>query len=719
MFSFNSSASTLVGRPSLVYTSGKFAFALLFLLTVRPVYAQLQHDWPVYGGSAASTHYSTLTQINRRNVKDLKVAWSFDTGEKGGLQTNPIIVEGVLYGITPTQKIFALAAGTGKLLWKFDSGVLGTQPNRGLAYWSDGHDKRILTGVMNFVYALNAATGKPVASFGQNGRIDLREGLGREPVSAQFVVLTSPPIIYKDLFIVGGRNPESLPAPPGDIRAFDVRSGKMRWVFHTIPHPGEFGYDTWPKDAWKTSGAANNWAGMSIDMARGVLYVPTGSAAFDFYGADRVGDDLFADCLIALKAETGERVWHFQGVRHDLWDRDFPSPPVLLTVRQGGKSIDAVAQPSKQGYVYLFDRLTGQPLFPLEYRNYPSSSLVGEVPAQQQGLPTKPAPYARQTFTEDMLTKRTPEVHAWALEKFKAMRNDGQFVPFSLGKDTVVFPGFDGGAEWGGSAADPETGILYVNANDIVWTGALAETTEQKSAKGVYMGQCSLCHGENMAGSPPALPSLVGVANRLSFYQIANTIMEGKGRMPAFPNLSEEQIDALIDFVVSGKDMDLSSTGPMLPAMKYHLTGYKRFLDRDGYPAVEPPWGTLNAIDLNTGEYVWKIPLGEYPELVAQGIKNTGSQNYGGPVVTAGGLLFIAATNYDKKIRAFDKSTGELLWEGTLPFSGNATPATYSVNGRQYVVIAAGGGRDFTGKSGGVYVAFALPEPSASKPEKK
>jgi len=709
-------AATFEKLRSCMASSQLFAMAIFFFLLVpRSSLAQEHRDWPVYGGAPGNTHYSPLAQINRENVRNLQLAWSFDSGEKGGLQTSPIIIDGVLYGITPTEKIFALDAATGKLLWKFDSGIRGTQPDRGLAYWSDGKDKRILAGVMNFVYALDAATGKPIASFGQNGRIDLREGLGREPASAQFVVLTSPAVVYKDLFIVGGRNPESLPAPPGDVRAFDVRSGKLRWIFHTIPHPGEFGYDTWPKDAWKTSGAANNWAGMSVDVSRGIVYVPTGSASFDFYGPDRIGDDLFADCLIALNAETGERLWHFQGVRHDLWDRDFPSPPVLLTVHRDGKSIDAVAQPSKQGFIYLFDRSTGQPLFPIEYRDYPPSNIPGEVAARQQGLPTKPAPFARQVFTEDMLTQRTPAVHQWALEKFKSFRNEGEFVPLSVGKDTVVFPGFDGGAEWGGSAVDPDTSILYVNANDIVWTGALAETTPQKSAKAIYLAQCSTCHGENLAGSPPAFPSLIGVADRLQWIQINSTIIEGKGRMPGFPNLSPEQIEALVDFLSTGEDKELPVTGPSLPAARYHLTGYRRFLDPDGYPAVAPPWGTLNAINLNTGEYVWKIPLGEYPEVTAQGIKNTGTQNYGGPIVTAGGLLFIGATNYDKKFRAFDKSTGELLWEATLPFSASATPATYSVNGRQYVVIAAGGGRDPKSTSGGVYVAFAL----AKEPEPK
>ncbi len=670
---------------------------------------EIRTDWPVYGGTAENKHYSNLTQINRTNVKELKVAWSYDTGEKGGLQTSPIIVADVLYGITPTQKVFAVNAANGKLLWKFDSGMNATQPDRGLAYWSNERDKRILVGVMNFLYALNASTGKPIASFGKAGRIDLRGELGRNP-ERQSVALTSPGIVYKDVIIVGGRNPETLPAAPGDIRAYDVLSGKLRWSFHTIPHPGEFGYETWPKDAWKYSGAANNWAGMAVDPKRGIVYVPTGSAAFDFYGADRVGDDLFANCLIALKAKTGERIWHFQGVKHDLWDRDFPSPPVLLTVNRDGREIDAVAQTTKQGFVYLFDRVSGKPLFPIEYRKYPPSVVPGEVASSEQPLPTQPAPFARQVLSEEMLTTRTPEAHQWALENFRKFRSEGQFVPFSVGKDTVVFPGFDGGAEWGGPAVDPETAVLYVNANEMAWTGTLAPDSGENSPNSLYMSQCSVCHGEKMTGSPPAMPSLIGVGDRLSPQQIGTTITNGKGRMPAFANFDDDQLHALIDFLMSGKSNELPSSEPPPPEMKYRFTGYHKFLDPDGYPAIAPPWGTLSAINLNTGAYVWKINLGEYPELAAKGLKNTGTENYGGPVVTAGGLVFIGASDFDKKFRAYDKATGELLWETTLPFSGNATPATYAVNGRQYVVIAAGGGKDPKSPSGGVYVAFALPK---------
>jgi quinoprotein glucose dehydrogenase len=672
--------------------------------------AQEQRDWLVNGGAAENNHYSVLAQINRNNVKHLAVAWSFDSQEEGGLQTSPIVAEGVLYGITPTQKIFALDAATGKLFWKFDSGTHGTQPDRGLAYWARGKDKRILVGVMNFIYALDAVTGRPILSFGNQGRIDLRENLGRQPAKSQSVYLTSPGIVYKDLLVVGGRNPETPPAPPGDVRAFDIRTGKLRWSFHTIPHPGEFGYETWPKDAWKTAGAANNWAGMALDPKRGMVYVPTGSAVSDFYGANRVGDDLFADCLIALNAQTGERIWHFQGVRHDIWDRDFPAAPVLLTVKRGGKDVAAVAQTTKQGFVYLFDRMNGTPLFPIEYHKYPPSAVPGEVAAFEQPLPTLPAPYSRQLLTEDLLTNRTSEMHQWALEKFHKFRSEGQFVPFSVGTDTVVFPGYDGGAEWGGPAVDPATGIIYVNANDVAWTGALAPNSGENSAQGIYLSQCGVCHGERMMGSPPAMPSLVGVGDRLTPQHIADTIKNGKGRMPGFPNLADDQVFALITYLVSGESKELASSGPAPEPMKYRFTGYQKFLDPEGHPAVLPPWGTLNAINLNTGDYAWKIPLGEYPDLTAKGPNNTGTENYGGPIVTAGGLVFIGATNFDKKFRAFDKSTGELLWEATLPFSGNATPITYEVNGQQLVVIAAGGGKDPKSPSGGVYVAFALPQ---------
>jgi quinoprotein glucose dehydrogenase len=668
----------------------------------------LRQDWRGYNGGTDGSHYSPLAQINRKNVYKLKVAWAFHTGEPGGLETNPIVVDGVLYGITPRQKVFALDAATGKLLWKFDSGIYGTQPNRGLAYWSAGKDQRILVGVMNFLYALDATTGKPIAMFGDNGRVDLRNGLGRD-ANSQSIALTSPGMVYKDLIIVGGRNPETLPAPPGDVRAYDVRTGGLRWSFHTIPHPGEFGYETWPADAWKSSGAANNWAGMALDLGRGIVYIPTGSAAFDFYGADRVGDDLFADSLIALNAATGERIWHFQGVRHDLWDRDFPAPPVLLTVTHDGKRIDAVAQTSKQGFVFLFDRTTGKPLFPIEYREYPHSTIPGEVTADRQPLPTKPAPYARQLLTEETLTTRSPEVHQWALEQFRKSRSEGQFVPLSLRRDTVIFPGFDGGAEWGGPAVDPDTAVIYINANEMAWLAALTESHDERGAKGMYMSQCSVCHGPRMTGSPPTVPSLLGVSERLSPDRIAETIRSGKGRMPGFPNLSPQQLAALTALLTNGERRELSSAAAEPPAMHYRFTGYRRFLDPDTYPAISPPWGTLNAINLNSGEYLWKINLGEYPELAAKGMKNTGSENYGGPIITAGGLLFIAATNFDRKFRAIDKSTGEILWETTLPFAGNATPATYAVDGRQYIVIAAGGGKDPRSPSGGVYVAFSLP----------
>lgn len=665
-----------------------------------------EHNWPAYGGGPEGTRYSDLKQINRSNVANLQVAWTYDTADgTGDGQTQPIMVDGVLFGLTPRHKLVALDAANGKLLWRFDSGVVGRGANRGLVYWSGGGEPRIFAAVQSFIYAIDARTGKVIPGFGKDGRIDLRENLGRDP-EKQSIVETSPGIIYKDLLIVGDRTPESLPAPPGDIRAYDVRTGALRWTFHTIPHPGEPGYETWPKDAWTYTGAANNWASMALDEKRGIVYVPTGSAASDFYGADRLGDDLHANCLIALNAQTGQRLWHFQGVKHDIWDRDFPSPPVLVKVKHDGKMVDAVAQPSKQGWVFLFDRTTGAPLFPLEPKKYPASTTPGEVTSETQLLPTKPAPFARQLLTEDMLSNRSPAVHQWALEKFRTFHSDGQFVPFRVGQETVIFPGFDGGAEWGGSAFDPETGLLYVNANDVAWTSSLAENTGGTSGLQLYRTQCASCHGDNMQGSPPQFPSLVGLNARRSAQQVQAVIRQGAGRMPPFPGLSAEASNSIAAYVLRGENKELAPIGTTQP--KYRFTGYHKFLDPDGYPAVAPPWGTLNAINLNTGEYAWKIPLGEYPEL---GLKNTGTENYGGPIVTAGGLVFIAATNFDRKFRAFDKRNGKLLWESTLPLSGNATPITYELAGKQYVVIYATNGKAGRGApSGGIYVAFALPD---------
>ena len=675
----------------------------MLLLPILLTLAQVptNTNWTSYGGTPEHTRYSPLKQINKSNVTKLTEAWRYDTADgQGASQTQPIVVDGVLYGITPKHKTVAVNAATGKLLWQWTSGLDGNGPNRGLVYWTDGTNPRILTAIHHFIYALNPKTGRPIESFGKQGRIDLREDLGRDPATVS-VTLTTPGVLYKDLLIVGGRMPEALPAAPGDIRAYDVRTGKLHWSFHTIPHPGEFGYETWPKDGWTYSGAANNWSGMAVDAQRGIVFVPTGSSATDFYGADRLGDNLFSDSLIALNASTGERLWHFQAVKHDIWDRDFPSPPTLVTVNRNGKKVDAVAQTSKQGWLYLFDRVTGEPLFPMESRPFPPSDAPGEKTAEAQMVPLKPLPFARQRLTEDMLTKRTPAAHQWAVDKFKTFRGNGQFVPFAVDQETVIFPGFDGGAEYGGSAYDPETNLLYINANDVPWTSSLTKTESGSPAKKAYLTQCAVCHGDNLQGQTPQFPSLKDLTGRTPA-QLAKIIKEGAGRMPAFPSVPA---DDLVKFLLSGEAKEGlnkdEATGPA-----YRFTGYHKFLDPDGYPAVEPPWGTLNAINLNTGEYAWKVPLGEYPELGG----NTGTENYGGPIVTAGGVVFIAATNFDKKLRAFDKSTGKLLWEATLPFSANATPITYTVKGRQYVAVYASGGKDKRGSpTGGVYVAFALP----------
>ncbi len=676
-------------------------------------------DWPVYNGSYENTKYSKLNQINTSNVSQLKEVWRYESNETGGLETAPLIVGRTLYAYTPQQEVIALDAVTGKLRWKFDSQKafpserVASRAERGLSYWHSGNEKRLIANISHYVYALDPDTGKLFRSFGEHGRIDLRENL-RDPARTMSLSITSPGVIYKDLIILGDATPESLPAAPGDIRAYDVRTGELKWTFHTIPHPGEFGYETWPKDAWTYSGAANNWCGMSLDVERGIVYVPTGSAATDWYGADRLGDDLFANTLIALDANTGKRLWHFQGVRHDLWDWDFPTPPSLVTVRVNGQDVPALAQSSKQGFLFLLNRVDGTPIFPIEYRKVPASDVPGEVAAEEQPFPTRPAPFTRQVITEDTLTTRTPQAHAWALFRFHQLNYEGKFTPNVVGKDTLIYPGTDGGGEWGGPAFDPETHVLYINANEFGMTESLQKRVATSTGRAVYLSQCSSCHQANLQGQPPEIPSLVDIGKRYDQAGLSALLLTGKGRMPGFPILDPpagSQFQAVAHYLLSGKIDDADPKAVDDGKLHYDSTGYPKFLDPQGYPANAMPWGTLNAINLDTGEYLWKIPFGQYPELVAKGMPDTGSENYGGPVVTAGGVLFIGATVRDKKFRAFDKATGKLLWETTLPFSACATPATYEIDGRQYVVIGAGGQRDpATPAGGGTYVAFALPK---------
>jgi quinoprotein glucose dehydrogenase len=675
-------------------------------------------DWPLVGGRGGM-HYSTLNQINRRNVVKLRQAWRYDSHDEfdgSEMECNPVVVEGVVYATTPRLRVIALDGVTGRLIWDFDAhrGQTGLekQRNRGVAYWSDGREARIFVGIDEYLYALDARTGKPVPEFGDGGRVDLHDGLG-EHAKGLTVGATSPGVIYKDLLIQGTLVAEDLPAAPGDIRAFDVHTGKIRWTFHTIPLPGEFGADTWPANARETIGAANSWAGLTLDDKRGIVYAPTGSAAFDFYGANRIGNNLFANCELALKADTGERVWHFQVVHHDAWDRDLPTAPTLVQVHKDGRLIDALAQPTKNGFVWVFDRDTGQPLYPYHEVQVQPSDVDGEKLSPTQPLPDKPAPFARQQLTAEMLTNRTPEVHEAVLARFRGLRSGPQFTPASL-QGTIVFPGFDGGAEWGGAAWDPETGVLYVNANEMAWVLRLVPRSIAGAALtggSLYRQNCSGCHRQDLKGTPPEFPSLVDIAKRRSAAQVTAMVRKGGGRMPGFSQLGDAATDAIVRFIMTGEEVHLDGaewqkTGAA-PRLKYGIDGYNRFLDSDGFPAIAPPWGTLNALNLNTADYVWKQPFGAYPQLAAQGLGNTGSENYGGAVVTAGGLLFIGATNFDRKFHAFDKRNGELLWETTLPAAGNATPAIYEVNGREYVVIAAGGGKSGA-PSGGSYVAFSL-----------
>ncbi|WP_423146195.1 PQQ-binding-like beta-propeller repeat protein [Rubrolithibacter danxiaensis] len=676
-------------------------------------------EWTEYLGGPERNHYSPLDQITPSNVNQLKVAWEYHTLDSGQIQCNPIIVNGVLYGMTATTEPFALNAATGKEIWRIKSeGTDQFSTSRGLSYWKDGEDKRILYSNGPWLYCVNAVTGKPVLSFGENGRTSLKAGLGKTAAD-KMVISNTPGTVYEDLIVMPLRLSEAEDAALGHIQAFNIRTGKLAWVFHTIPYPGEYGYQTWPKEVYKntTVGGGNNWAGMSVDRARGILYVPTGSAASDFYGADRKGANLFANCLLALDAKTGKRLWHFQFVHHDILDRDPPAPPNLVTITRNGKQIDAVAQVTKQGFVFVFDRVTGEPIFPVTEKPVPASDVPGEQAWTTQPFPSKPAPFARQTFIEADISQLA-ENREELIDTFRKTRSEGPFTPLSA-RGTIIFPGLDGGAEWGGAAADPE-GILYVNSNEMAWRISIGpeSSTEElhgmTSGRSIYAANCTPCHGAERKGNPKSgFPSLISISSRRSMESVKKIISDGKGMMPSFSKLSEKQKQALVNFLF-GNDKEEPELVKQEPVSKektgrvsYKISGYSKFLDKNGYPAVRPPWGTLNAINLNTGEYVWKIPFGEIPELKEKGISQTGAESYGGPVITKSGLLFIAGTK-DGKLRAYDKKNGKLLWQTQLPAAGFATPSTYEVNGKQYLVIACGGTKLGAG-GGDSYIAFALP----------
>ena len=679
-------------------------------------------EWQWYLGDPGRSHYSRLDEINTENVHQLEVAWTYRTGDarqdnRSEMQSNPIVIDGVLYTTTPGVRVIALNAASGEKIWEFDPYEGAPQMrrdtrHRGVTFWEneEGEQDRIFVSAGLNLYALDARTGSPVAGFGLNGKIDMRTGIDRD-TTGMYVHSRTPGVIYNDLLIFGSRVLDgTLATAPGDIRAFDVRTGEMRWIFHTIPHPGEFGYETWPPDAYTYAGGANSWAGMALDKERGIVYAPTGSPASDFWGGNRKGENLYGNSLIALNAETGERIWHFQVVRHDLWDRDLPAPPNLVTVEREGKKTDAVAQVTKSGHVFVFDRESGESLFPLEEKEYPPSDIRGEEAWPTQVFPLAPKPFARQTFSEDDYTDISPEANAYVRNRMEGIKKGGQYIPPSL-EGVLILPGFDGGAEWGGAAYDIETGVLYVNSNEMPWIHQMIDLEKERTVGGrLYAAHCAACHGGDRAGDPSnTYPSLLNIRQRMSRKEMQEIIANGKGIMPGFPTLSEQERMSISAFLRNEDallEAEKDADGLNLRA-PFGYTGFNRFFDQEGYPAIKPPWGTLNAINLNTGLYEWTTTLGEFEELTDRGIPPTGTENYGGPVVTAGGLLFIAATK-DEKIRAFDKATGNVLWEAALPAGGYATPSTYEINGKQYLVIGCGGGKMGT-KSGDSIVAFALP----------
>ena len=687
-----------------------FFLSLIFLGACSPDRQNNPSTWPTFGHDFSNNKFSELAHIDTSNVMQMQEVWRFeDTTEGGGVYFNPVMMDNRVIGLMPSNKLVALDASTGKLLWEFvpDSSEISNW-SKGMTY-HPGTPDRIFLISGGTLYSVNAEDGTVMRDFGNNGRVDFYEGLDVPDSMRTLVPVSSnaPGVVYDDLFIVGCKVPDELPSTPGDIRAFNINTGKLEWTFHVIPKPGEFGADTWADNARERNGGANCWAGMALDEKRAIVYVPTASPSFDFYGADRPGQNLFANCLLALDAKTGKRIWHFQTTHHDLWDRDNGSPPNLVTIKRDGKAIDAVALVTKMGFLFLFDRQTGEPLFNVnEVPVDTVSSMPGEKPWPTQPIPVNP-PFARQGY-QGKFFGRSSE---WIREEIaKNKYKTGIYEPPSM-QGSIILPTAHGGANWGGASVNPETNMLFVNSTDIPWILKLTDLKKIRSAnqlnpETLYRTYCSSCHGADKKGTGVG-PDLTGRVKKYKNAQIASVLQKGAPPMPSFKFLSEEQIAALVGYVKDTVAQQSFETADIPENNEpYGFNGYNFYLDPEGHPAIEPPFGTMTAIDLNTGDIVWQVPLGEDPQFKKMGFPNSGMFNRGGGIATAGGLIFIGATG-DNMLRAFDQRTGKVLWEFQLPGMASSIPSTYAVGNRQYLVVSVNGEQANNFKGG--YIAFALP----------
>ena len=679
--------------------------------------------WSDYAGSADSMQYSALKQIDRRNVGQLELAWFYPVPDRtGNFGFSPLVVDDVMYVLGSNNAIVALDAATGKQIWTH--AVEGGSPgNRGLNYWEnkDRSDRRLIFAAGGALREIDAKTGKTVTTFGDNGRVVMRTGFPRVLGSPS----GTPGRVFENLIIVGSNTGEGYFSAPGDIRAFDVTSGKLVWTFHTIPRPGEFGYETWPPDAWKYAGGVNCWGGLSIDETRGIVYVPLGSPTHDMYGGDRSGANLFGNSLVALDARTGKRLWHFQTVHHDLWDYDLTAAPKLMTVRHNGQMVDIVAQAGKTGMLYVFDRVSGQPLWPIEERPVPKSDVPGEVSSPTQPFPVKPPPFARLAVKpEEINPYLDPEEAKQVRARFLAARNEGVFTPPTLDREQIMLPGQFGGANWGGLAADPTTGRLYVPTSHHPTIHQLrAFQPNEPSTQGppevrgraAYYRLCVSCHGEPEGGIIRSMDRASTIAlAKISGERMRTQIRQGQGQMPPFTpeTLSDSDLRAMLGFLgIRDADSPPSDAGaradPTAPpplsardeglrlfsAPRYTGPLGRAFRTTNGMTAIGPPWSEIVAYDLNEGTIKWRVPVGTSPALAARGITGTGNGRRfwrNGPAVTAGGLIFMG-TWADRTMRAFDTDTGKVLWEHALKANPEGLVAVFEVNGRQYIALCAAG----------------------------